>query len=66
MKRQSSKKTRISLDCLPDEHLKIKLYATLHNKTISEYILDLVRDGMNQEHIQVLNYDEQPQSAKSS
>lgn len=52
MKRQP-KKTRISLDCFPDEHVKIKIYATLHKKTISEYILDLVREGMSHERIQV-------------
>lgn len=51
--KQQGKKTRISLDCLPEEHIKIKIYATLHQKTISEYILDLVREGMRQEQIQV-------------
>lgn len=58
MKNQTSKKTRISLDCLPEEHLKIKIYATLHKKTISEYILELVREGMRQDNIQVPQYED--------
>ncbi len=51
--KQQAKKTRISLDCFPDEHVRIKIYATLHNKTISEYILGLVREGMSHERLQV-------------
>jgi hypothetical protein len=56
MKKQSAvKKTRISLDCLPEEHQKIKIYATLHRQTLSEYILEFVRQGMRKEHIKVPN-----------
>lgn len=57
MSQSSNKKTRISLDCSPEEHFKIKIYATLHKKTISEYILELVRLGMSQESIQVPDYE---------
>jgi len=51
----ANKKTRISLDCLSEEHQRIKIYATLHRVTISEYILQLVREGMHKERIKTPN-----------
>lgn len=49
----NSKKTftrdRLSIDINPEEHQKIKILATLHGKTIREYVLESIRERLNRE-----------------
>ena len=43
-------KERLTIDVLPDEHKKIKLYATIHGKTIRDFVLETIRDRLKEEN----------------
>jgi uncharacterized protein (DUF1778 family) len=47
-KKERVTKVRLSIDCSPEERKKIKLLATVNEKTISDYLLSLARDKMSQ------------------
>ncbi|OIO75569.1 MAG: hypothetical protein AUJ85_02720 [Elusimicrobia bacterium CG1_02_37_114] len=49
MAKQQIERERLSIDVLPTEHRQIKVYATLHGKTIRDYILESVRERLRQE-----------------
>lgn len=49
METTSKKRERLNIDLLPEEHRKIKAYSALHGKTIREYILEIVKERINQE-----------------
>jgi len=40
---------RLSIDVLPEEHKRIKVYAALHGETIREYVVESVRERLRQE-----------------
>lgn len=40
---------RLSIDVLPEEHKRIKAYATLHGETIREYVVESIRERLRQE-----------------
>lgn len=42
-------RNRLSIDINPEEHQKIKIFATLHGKTIREYVLESIRERLNRE-----------------
>ena len=48
-------KSRISLSCKPEEHIKIKVFAALCSMTISEYIMDCVRDKIYEDDGKIPN-----------
>ena len=42
-------KERLNIGILPEEHKQIKIYAALHGKTITEYVLEILRERLRQE-----------------
>lgn len=42
-------RNRLSIDINPEEHQRIKLFATLHGTSIKEYVLTSIRDRLNKE-----------------
>ena len=40
---------RLSIDVLPEEHRRIKVYAALHGETIREYVVESVLERLRQE-----------------
>jgi len=42
-------RNRLSIDINPEEHQKIKVFATLHGKTIREYVLESIRERLDRE-----------------
>jgi len=47
--KKSFARNRLSIDISPEEHQKIKIFATLHGKTIREYVLESIRERLNRE-----------------
>ena len=47
--KKSFARNRLSIDINPEEHQKIKIFATLHGKTIREYVLESIRERLNRE-----------------
>ncbi len=43
------KKDRLSIDVLPEMHEKIKKFATYQEKSISEYVLDSIKDRIRRD-----------------
>jgi len=44
-----TKRERLSIDVLPEEHRRIKAYAAIHGKTIREYVLESVQERLRHE-----------------
>ncbi|GAI41003.1 unnamed protein product [marine sediment metagenome] len=42
-------RNRLSIDINAEEHQKIKVFATLHGKTIREYVLGSIRERLDRE-----------------
>lgn len=42
-------RNRLSIDIDAEEHQKIKIFATLHDKTIKEYVLESIREHLDRE-----------------
>lgn len=49
MAKSNTRRDRLSIDVLSDEHRQIKAYAALHGMTIREYVLASVREQLRQE-----------------
>lgn len=49
MAKASATRERLSIDVLPEEHKRIKVYAALHGETIREYVVESVRERLRQE-----------------
>lgn len=47
MAKTRTRRDRLSIDILPNEHKKIKIYAALQGKTIREYILESLREHLH-------------------
>lgn len=47
--KKSYTRNRLSIDINPEEHQEIKIFATLHGKTIREYVLESIRERLNRE-----------------
>jgi len=45
-----TRRDRLSIDVLPEEHRQIKAYAAFHGQTIREYVLDSVRERLRREN----------------
>ena len=50
MAKTDSERDRLSIDVLPREHRRIKVYAALHGQTIREYVLGSVRERLHREN----------------
>ena len=50
MIQQERIRERLSISVTPEEHKKIKRYAARHGYSVSKYILDCIRERMNQEN----------------
>jgi len=46
MRARVMKRERLSIDVLPDERKKIKVYAAIEGKTIKEFILGIIHEWM--------------------
>lgn len=42
-------RNRLSIDINPEEHQRIKIYATLHGTSIKEYVLSSIRERLARE-----------------
>ena len=49
MAKVSMIRERLSIDVLPEEHRQIKVYASLHGKTMREYIIESVLERLHRE-----------------
>ena len=49
MSKTDMPRERLSIDVLPEEHKRIKVYAALHGETIREYVVTSVRVRLRQE-----------------
>lgn len=47
--KKSCTRNRLSIDINPEEHQEIKIFATLHGKTIREYVLESIRERLDRE-----------------
>ena len=47
--KKSYTRNRLSIDINPEEHQEIKIFATLHGKTIREYVLESIRERLDRE-----------------
>lgn len=50
MIQQERIRERLSIEVSPEEHKKIKRYATLHGNSVREYILDSIRERIHHEN----------------
>ncbi|MFC1746439.1 hypothetical protein ACFL35_20770 [Candidatus Riflebacteria bacterium] len=50
---QIPKRERLSIDVHPDEHRKIKAFAALDGKSIREFVLECVREALQQKEERV-------------
>ena len=48
-KKNAVQKNRLSIDVDPEEHQKIKLFATLQGTSIKEYVLTSIRERLERE-----------------
>ena len=49
MEKVESRRERLSIDLLPEEHRRIKAFAVLHDKTIKEFVLESIWERLRQE-----------------
>jgi hypothetical protein len=55
MRQNSHRKVRLSVDCSQEERQQVKLLCTLHNKTISEWVMECVREKIQSESANLPN-----------